>query len=423
MKRKTWNVIALLFADQKVDRDRIHGILRWTQLHPEWHVKLLPDHPANRMDNSLMPSNVDGVITNPYTLYGYGRGAAAWQGTRNLVLFDGDESGSVLPGARQVSINSDSAACGRLAANYLSKRHIQHLAYVHMRMKRKWSDIRANAFFETARAKGLSCAIYQPSNRDQTADMAALVKWLRSLPKPCGVLGANDARAIQIVELCRQVGIAIPEQLTVMGVDNNNMACEFVRPSLTSIETQDEEAGFLAAQTLDKLMRGKTTPSRIVHGSPHIVERDSTLDPKGTARIISRARHFIDENFSRPISAADVAKAIGISRKTAERRFLQAGLDSPADELRNRRLQEMHTQILRNTTPLSEIALACGFKSYHAAQAAFLRRYNMTPRDCRKAKNSGYATLLSQHLGGAGDVRGSPPRVPLDSPAVPCVSL
>ena len=389
MRRKTWNVVALLYADQKVDRDRIRGILNYAQMHREWNVKLLPDHPANRIDDHVMPVNADGMITNPYTLYGYGRGADAWEGIRNLVMFDGDEGCSAIPGARQVNINSDSAACGRLAANYLSERHIQHLAYVHMRMKRKWSDIRAEAFCETARAKGMDCVVYQPSDRDQAADSAELLKWLQNIPKPCGVLGANDARAIHIIELCRQGSIAVPEQIAVMGVDDNNMACEFIRPSLTSIETQNEEAGFLAAQTLDKLMRAKTVPSCIVYGCPHIVERDSTLDPKGTARIISRARHFISENFNRPISAADIAKATGISRKTSERRFRQAGLGSPADELRNRRLKEMHTRILRSTTPLSEIALACGFKSYHAAQAAFLRRYKMTPRDCRKAKNSG----------------------------------
>ena len=388
MKRKSWNVIVLLFSDQKVDRDRIRGILRYAQLHPEWNVRLVPDHPANRVNERKMSVLAQGLITNPYTLYGYGRGPSAWKGIRNLVLFDGNENRAAVPGARQVNIDNDSAACGRIAAEYLAVHNLPHLAYAHMRMPRDWSDLRAHAFQETAQAKGLDCSVYPPSDRNQKEDESALLKWLKSLPKPCGILGANDARAMQIIDLCRQCGIAIPGQIAVMGVDNNDLSCDFARPSLTSIEMQDEYAGYLAAETLDKMMRGKGVPDRLVYGSPKIVERDSTLDPKGTARIVNRARQFIAANFHQQISADDIARATGVSRRTLERRFLDAGLDAPANELRERRLSEMRTQIQKTSTPLSEIASACGFTSYHAAQAAFLRRYQMTPRDARQSVSS-----------------------------------
>ena len=400
MKRKrSYRVVLLFYTDPDIDRHRVHGILRYTQLHPSWSVTLVPDHPANRTGLAEKIEGVDGMITNEYSLLHFGEGPRQWRSVRNLVIFDGNSDKRFIPGARQVNFDYDSAARGTLAADYFVRHGFKNLAYVNMMAHRLWSDTRAAAFAKEAERRGARCIIYTPENANHVSDAKALSKWLLALPKPCGVLGANDARALQVAELCRRHGIEVPGQLAILGVDNNDLACDFCKPPLSSIEEDDEAAGFEAAGILDELMRGRPSPAAVVfNGNPHIVERDSTLDPKGTARIVSRARQFLKENFRSGIDVKDASKAAGVSRRTLERRFADSGARPPAEELRELRLAEMKRLLSETTMPVREITERCGFRAATGASIAFRRKFGLPPAEFRQA---GALRLQrqSRHLG------------------------
>ena len=390
MKRKL-NVVLLFYLDPKPDRDRMHGIHRFVLTHPQWNVLLLPNHPANRSLISAGDWDIDGMITNSYTLTHFTNGdLSCWKNVKNLVLFDPERNAPFLPHARQVTIENDSEACGELAADYFLRRGLRHLAYVHMLVHRYWSDEREQAFRRIAEQKGATCAVYKvpkSSTLGWSEEEGRLADWIRALPKPCGILGANDMRAMQIIEVCNRCDIRMPEQVSVMGVDNNEIACDFMRPSLTTIEHESEPAGYLAAQTLHAMMLGKPLKNtELRYGNPRVIERDSTLDLNGTARIVARARDFMQEYYADDIDITDIAKATGVSRRTLERRFAAVGKDSPAAVLTAVRIAEMKRLLKETTLPINEIERMCGFKTGVCAKTAFKSATGMTMSAFRMLK-------------------------------------
>lgn len=389
-RTRKFNVIVLLYTDPKTDRDRLKGILRFALQHPEWDVMPLPSHPANRTMMDEGNWTADGLITNEYTLTHYtGGDLSIWSKTKNIVIFDANSPEKFIRGAKQVNIDNDSAICGRFAAEHFLRHGLRSLAYVHMLAPRLWSNQRAEGFRETAEAAGVPCAIYQPpksKDLDWSAEEGRLVTWIKALPKPCGILGANDARAMQIVRLCNRIGLAVPGEVSVMGVDNNDLATSFLRPTLTSIELENEQAGYLAAETLHAMMRNRPIENdHLTYGNPRLIERDSTCDRNGTARIISRALKFMSDYFTSDIDVPDIARAAGVSRRTLERRFADAGHMSPAHELRDLRLKETRRLLKETTLPLTEVARNAGFQTTLAAQTAFRNAYATTMREFRHA--------------------------------------
>jgi len=367
----------------------MHGIHRFVLTHPEWNVLLLPNHPANRSISSAEAWEADGIITNSYTLTHFtGGDLSCWRKVKNLVVFDPERHAPFLRRARQVSFENDSSACGALAAESFARHGFCHVAYVHMLVHRFWSDERAEAFRQTAQTHGMDCSIYEVSKDavlDWGAEEARFAEWLRALPKPCGILGANDMRAMQIIQVCNRIGISIPDQVSIMGVDNNDIACEFMRPSLTTIEAEHEQAGYLAAQTLHRMMCGRPPKEEMVrYGNPRIIARDSTLDLNGTARIVTRAREFMQRFYADDISVGDVAKAAGVSRRTLERRFADVGEDSPKQVLMSIRIAAMKRLLSETTESINEIERRCGFASGLAAKTAFKAATGLTMREFRK---------------------------------------
>ncbi len=389
-ERKNHNVVVLLYTDPKTDRDRLKGILRFALQHPEWNVLRLPSHPANRTEMDEAEWVADGLITNEYTLTHYtGGDLSIWEKTKNLVVFDANSGRRFIPGARQANIDNDSAECGRFAAEHFLRHGLKNLAYVHTLVPRLWSDRRAEGFRATAENGGAACTAYRPSREkelDWTSEEAKLSAWLKALPKPCGILGANDARAMQIVRLCNRIGVAIPSEAAVMGVDNNELETAFLRPTLTSIELANEDAGYLAAQTLHAMMTRKSfKPTPLLYGNPRLIERDSTCDRNGTARIVTRARAFMETYFRSAIDVPDVARAVGVSRRTLERRFADTKRPPPAAELRALRLDELRRLLKETTNPLSEVSLRAGFQTVLSAQTAFVKAFGRTMRDYRRS--------------------------------------
>ena len=388
-QRSVLNVVVLCYTDTKPDWDRVRGILRFSIAHPEWNVLMLPGHPANRTGLGTKNWKPDGIITNLYILSHAKDGARQWANVPNAVLMDAVAPSKKLATNRQECIDNDNPAIGRTAAEFFIKRGFHHFAYVPPLLPRRWSDERAAAFVATVRAAGGSCAVYDKAGaatNDWEREERRLADWLAALPKPCGLLGANDDCAQQTMRICTLSGINVPRQISILGVDNNDFTCTFSRPSLSSIETEYERCGFLAAEALHRLMTGGPPSSTVTHyGNPRIVERDSTQDPRGTAHIVERARSYITKYAASDITISDIAAAAGVSPRTLERRFATIGGTSPRDELRTARIA-IAQKLLRDTsTPIGEIAPLCGFNSDIYLKIAFKKACGMTMRDYRKS--------------------------------------
>ena len=206
-----------------------------------------------------------------------------------------------------------------------------------------------------------------------------------SLPKPCGVFAAMDQRAQHVLFACRRAGIPVPEQVSVIGVDDDELVCEYAHPTISSIVLDFEAAGYHAAKRLDKLMRGGKPAKAIWHyGVRGFVERGSSADVKGSAHIVSVAREFLRRNATSPIDVTDIAKAAGVSVRTLQKRFAQVTNVSPGRELRQERLKKVCDLLIHTQTPIDGIGELCGFASEIHLKAIFKKTFGLTMSDYRR---------------------------------------
>lgn len=354
----------------KPDRKRLAGILRYAALHPDWEVTIYPDHPSNRKPLPD-PKSFDGLITTDYFMRTI-RGAKRLSNIRPAIIFD--------PAApltrRNISVFAeDNAAIGRCAAEFFMGKGCAGFAFVGTPQPRPWSDSRRNGFVQRLAEAGLSASVFHGGS---------LEKFLKALPKPCGTFSPVDCCARDLLNACHAAEIAVPSQISVLSVDNEDFICETTRPTLSSIEVNIEEVGYRAAEVLDLMMNRMKFPARETYGIRGIVERLSTSDLSGASRIVAIAREFIRNNITTPITPQDVAVASGVSLRLLQRSFATALDDTPANFMRTMRLQQVCSQLTTTTTPIDMIGNLCGFSSPKHLKTIFKKIYGVTMGEYRR---------------------------------------
>ena len=193
-------------------------------------------------------------------------------------------------------------------------------------------------------------------------ESSEIMAWLDSLPKPIGLFACNDARAQQVITICNSAEIAVPEDISVLGVDNDELLCELCTPGLSSVELANEQLGLEAAALMDAMMNGTTVSTEYRLMTPiGVVQRHSTdtwaIDDPDTIK----AMRFIRENACKGIQVEDICKHVHLSQSTLKRRFNEHLGRSPKSELT--RIQIATAKSLLRTTSLTiqEIAEATGF--------------------------------------------------------------
>jgi len=367
VRRRVLVLTEMLF---KPDRKRLAGILRYAALHSDWEVSIYPDHPSNRKPIPA-PGTFDGLISTGYFMQTI-RGAGRLATIRPAVIFDpvnpaDDRNASVF--------EEDNHAIGCYAAEFFLRKGFSDFAFVGTPRPRPWSDARCAGFVKRLSESGISASVYHGGG---------LERFLKSLPKPCGVLAAVDCCARDLLNACHSAGIAVPSQVSVLSVDNEDFLCETPSPTLSSIEVDIEEIGFRAAEVLDLMMSGRKYPARQTYGVKGIVERLSTSDLSGASRSVAIAQEFIRTNVITPITPQDVAVASGVSLRVLQRSFATVLNDSPANFIRTLRLKQVCTLLKTTTTPVDMIGNLCGFASPKHLKSVFRNVYGTTMSDYRR---------------------------------------
>lgn len=272
----------------------------------------------------------------------------------------------------------DSAATARLATReLLSAGPFASYAFVPWPKPRFWSDVRVAAFESALRLNGRSCERFDEKvdENDPTALQSSLGNWLAALPRPIGVFAANDFMAAQTLAAATRFGMFVPDDLAVVGVDNNELLCENTHPSLSSVAPDFQEAGRLAAEMLDSLMANPgQTPRTVPFGPLRLVRRASSNRAVRDDRFVLQALDRIRRDACAGLSADDVLAAFPCSRRMAEIRFRRLTGRSVLDEIQSvRRAKAM--ELMKNPT-LDRTAVAnfCGYSSANALMN-FLRRH------------------------------------------------
>lgn len=283
----------------------------------------------------------------------------------------------------------DTAAVARAAADLLIRRGHTNFAFIETNriLERKSSHTRALAFRAHLSKQGFSCRVYTPRllRNEVTADnIHDLAKFLADLPKPCGVMLFADDRAQAVLNACRQAQLSVPEQIALVGVDNDNLICEATHPTLSSVLPDFEYAGEILADAIVRQLNGEKRIAPVTYGVKAVIERDSTRDMRWGGLLASRIDDYLAHNFADAVSIAAMAKRFNVSRRYAEQRFKEIKGCTIHERLESLRLDRAQHLLKKTTDPISEIAEACGYRTERAFRYAFTAAFGLSPRQFRK---------------------------------------
>ena len=286
-------------------------------------------------------------------------------------------------------VMSDNVAVGKLAASYFLERGYRHFAYFG-RPDTWWSQQRGAGFSQALRECGSSCKcswMREPTRRRGAWErrQKMIMEWLAALPKPIGVLACADPQARHLSEACAHQGIVVPDDVAILGVDNDDVVCEFMEPTLSSIDTGMVQVGYEAAALLDRLMAGDRPPKKNILIPPgKVVSRESTDFLAIEDEVVAEAMRVIESLSNTIIGVDDVVEHVRLGRRALERRFSETLGRSPAEEIRRAHVRRAKRVLTETKLPLIGVAVASGFRDSKGLCCIFRRIVGMTPTTWRK---------------------------------------
>jgi LacI family transcriptional regulator len=286
--------------------------------------------------------------------------------------------------------STDNEAIGRLAAEEFVKRGLRHLAFCGIPRTRftAWSQMRQTAFVQCAKEAGLPCSVFtgEPVGHGNRVTLhKQLSNWLMSLEKPVGLMACYDVRARHVLAACRSLGILVPEEVAVIGVDNDELMCELTSPPLSSIEQAARGIGYQAASLLDQLMAGEK-PMRLKHVvKPEAIVTRRSSDTLAIADAdVAAAVRFIHEKACSGIRVYDVVRHVAVARSALEMRFKNVMGRTIHAEIQRLQIERARQLVAATNLPLKEVAKEAGFAYVQYMTTIFRRHIGQTPGEYRK---------------------------------------
>jgi LacI family transcriptional regulator len=285
-------------------------------------------------------------------------------------------------------IKTDAALIAKMASNHLIEKGFKNFAFCGFDTY-EWSNNRKSYFCRFNTEAGFKTYVYSSPKHlkihDWENEQQHVSDWLKTVPKPAGILACNDDRGQYILEICKRNGFKVPEDVTVIGVDNDPMICEIGDPPMSSIALNVESAGYEAAKLLDRMIGKQKIENRQIMVSPtHIVQRQSSDILAVSDAEVSLAIRFIKENARDKILVTDVVKKTNISRRTLEQRFKKTIHRSIYDEIRQVRVEWIARLLIETYLPISQITSFFNFTDMGHISRYFKKEKGMGLREFRK---------------------------------------
>jgi LacI family transcriptional regulator len=377
------HVACIVETSMAYGREILWGVAQYLQENGPWSVYIEQRSLTDRVPPWLRTWDGDGIISR-----------LAPSETRRLrstgiPIVDLNDQG---PGLCRPSIHSDHRAEGALGAEHLLERGFKSFAFFGY-PKFAWARGCRDGFAATVQGAGHPCHHYhhgqrvswghqQPSWEVEVDDVA---RWIHSLPKPLGLMACNDFRGIQALDACRRTGIAVPEEVAVIGVDNEELVCKLAYPPLSSVVPNARSIGYEAAALLDGLMDGEPEPAEPVAIPPlEVVTRLSTDVNAIADSDVALAMRFIREHACRGIRVDDVLSQVPVSRSVLQRRFRRLLGKSIHAVIASVRLERAKQLLDETDLPLSVVAARTGFSHVEYLCAAFRQAYGLPPGTYRR---------------------------------------
>jgi LacI family transcriptional regulator len=354
-------------------RDALRGVMRYANTVGDWEFVMPPMYSLNTK-RTVEPRAVDGVIGMLHSARTFEPFRDAGTPVVNVArTLSADQLAKIgLP-----SVLPDDGAIGALAYDYLRDLGFRQFGFCGHPTS-DWSHQRCKTFAAAAAEDGYPCSTVAAAD-------SVPVEWVVSLKKPCAILAGNDRYAWHAIDACREAGIRVPEDVAILGVDNDVLLAEMVRPTLSSVTPDALSIGYVAAELLAELMKGKPAPAAPVLLPPEgVVTRHSTdVLAMDDPDVVAAAR-FIRENAAKPISVDDVMDQVSTSRRNLERRFRRELGRSLLDEIRRMHLARA-MNLLRNTDlDIPAVAKESGFTGAVRFSTVFRELTGMPPTQYRR---------------------------------------
>jgi LacI family transcriptional regulator len=375
-------------------RALLKGVSRYSRIHTSWHLRISTDK-IERVLPKLRQIGVDGA----FVAFTSGKEVSEVVDTGlPTIALQCRNIPKVVP-----YVTANSYAGGRMAAEHLLERGFKNFAYYSLNSL-FWSRQRMESFCSRISEAGYTTSVYKlnlyrkPSQqgtvgythdwqgRTWMKELDDLIRWLRSLPKPVGLMACDDGVAYDIIEAADEAGIHVPEQMAVIGMYNDETICSVANPTLSSIAVDLEQAGYNAAEFLESLMCGRIQmEGQCIRVEPtHVVARQSTDTLAINDRDVATALHYIRQHFNAPIQVADVVSCTTASRRSLEIRFREFVKRSIMEEIMRVRVEHIAVMLIESEMSMERIAAASAFESTSHMIQVFKQHKGMTPLAFRK---------------------------------------
>lgn len=288
-------------------------------------------------------------------------------------------------------VATDNAALIKAAYEHLRKKGIEHFAFYGAPIdeNRRWALEREKAMLDLVQQEGFDCPVYRGHKTHPDTwqrNMHLLSEWLENLPNPIGIISVTDARARHLLQACEHLNKFVPDQIAIVGIDDDDIARNLSRVSLSSVTQGCFEIGYQAAKLLHKQLQGiKVRQPRLLIPPKGVACRQSSDYKSLHDPHVIQAMHFIRQNACRGIKVSQVLDYVGVSRSNLEYRFKAERGHSMHTEIHNEKFKRA-CQLLSNTDMLSnEIALLCGYPSLQYMYAIFKKHAGQTPVEYRQS--------------------------------------
>ena len=373
----------LIETSMAYGRDILHGVAQYLRVNGPWTIFFEHRSLQDPAPPWLADWDGDGIITTLLPQFGH------LIPKTGIPIIDLDDQA---PTSGLPTVQSDQEAIGTLAAEHLLERGFTRFAFLGY-PEFEWSRRRWASFDSKIRKAGYSCDVYLESQpvtwgHQQAAwetEVKALSHWIARFPKPLGLMACNDYRGIQLLDACRRARIAVPEEVAVVGVDNDILACELAYPPLSSVIPDCHRIGYEAAAMLDRILKNEPVGELRREIPPFgIVARQSTEITAISDPLLAEAMHFIRQQACSGILVEDVLDHVSTSRSVLQRRF-RAGLGrSIHSAITAVRLQRAKQLLTETDLPLPEVAARAGFSSVEYLSTWFRRSTGSSPGAFRK---------------------------------------
>lgn len=400
----TRRVFLLIETSREYGRGLLRGIYRYHARHKGWQIEqqapfyletrersregtgrlgplssMLRATSARHGDGPPEPREADGIIMRDY------KGSPRLLRRGIPIVFASYLHREIHDSHRIVP---EDPAVGRMAAVHLLQRGFRRFAFVGYDSM-YWSQGRKDGFTRTVAAAGHACIAFTQAReaklRRWREEQKRLAQWLRELPKPIGLLACNDDRARQVVDACALAGVGVPEEVAIVGADNDEFVCNLSNPPISSVALGVEEAGYQAAELLDQLMKGqKIKPRSILVQPVTVVTRQSSDITAVEDAVVAEAVRFIRANCRRPLQVHDVLDELAASRRGLYDRFLHTLGCSVHQYIKKVRVAQIEAMLLETSHSVGEIAEILGFPSSEHIALYFRSVKGMNPHAFRE---------------------------------------